>query len=283
MEKKFKTIGGLKMAYFETGAGDPIVFLHGNPTSSYIWRNIIPYVQHLGRCIAPDMVGMGDSDKFPDSASNHFSENQKYLEALLDSLDASKNILFVIHDWGSVLAFDWTRRHPDAVRGIAYMEAIIQSRSWSEVSPVAQQIFKDLRSDKGEEMVLQQNSFIEFNLPKTILRQLSAEEMDQYRRPFLEAGEGRRAMLNWARQLPIEGEPASIEKIVKDYGDYLSHSPHPKLFIEANPGTLSQKEKDFCKTWPHQVHVTVNGHHHLQEDSADQIGAALSGWIQDLK
>jgi haloalkane dehalogenase len=283
MEKKFKSINGLKMAYFETGEGDPIVFLHGNPTSSYVWRNIIPYVQDLGRCIAPDLVGMGDSEKFPDSRSYTFSENERYLEALLDSLNVKKNILFVVHDWGSALAFDWTRRHPGAVRGIVYMEAIIKSRTWAEMSPLAQQIFKNLRSEKGEEMVLQQNSFIEVNLPKTILRHLSEEEMDEYRRPFVEPGEGRRAMLNWARQLPIEGEPANIEKIVNDYGDFLSHSAIPKLYIEAKPGTLSQKEKDFCGKWPNQVHVFVKGHHHLQEDSPDEIGTAISVWIQTLK
>ncbi|MHA4806794.1 haloalkane dehalogenase [Flavitalea flava] len=282
MEKKFQTIHGLKMAYTEEGKGEPIVFLHGNPTSSYIWRNIIPYVQDFGRCIAPDLMGMGDSDKFPDSASNNFSENQKYLEALLESLQINKNILFVVHDWGSALAFDWARRHPGAVRGIVYMEAILKPRTWAEISPTAQTIFKNLRSEKGEEMVLQQNSFIEGNLPKTVLRQLSKEEMDEYRRPFQETGEGRRAMLSWARQLPIEGQPANIEKIVNAYGDFLSHSTIPKLFIEGSPGTLSEKDKLFCRTWPNQIHIKVKGHHNLQEDSPDEIGTAISVWIQGL-
>lgn len=283
MEKKFKSINGLKMAYVETGKGDPIIFLHGNPTSSYVWRNIIPYVKDLGHCIAPDLMGMGDSDKFPDSSSYTFAENQKYLEALYAALNVKKNIIFVVYDWGSALAFDWARRHPHAVKGIVYMEAIIRDRPWSEVSPVAQQLFKGMRSEKGEEMVLQQNTFIEINLPKTILHPLSQEEMDEYRRPFLVPGESRRAMLNWARQLPIEGEPANIAKIVNGYVDYLSHSSLPKLFIEAAPGAMSDKDKEVCKSWPNQTQVTVKGHHNLQEDSPNEIGTAIAGWIQGLK
>lgn len=283
MEKKFQSINGLKMAYVETGKGDPIVFLHGNPTSSYIWRNIIPYVKDLGHCIAPDMMGMGDSDKLPDSSSYTFAENQKYLEALFEALNVKKNIIFVVHDWGSALAFDWARRHPKAVKGIVYMESIVRNRTWEEASPVAQQLFKGMRSEKGEEMVLQQNSFIEVNLPRTILHPLSKEDMDEYRRPFLEPGESRRPMLSWARQLPIGGEPANIAKIVSDYVDYLSHSSLPKLFIEAIPGAMSQKDKEVCNTWPNQTHVTVAGHHTPQEDSAKEIGVAIAVWIQGLK
>ncbi|GGB02663.1 haloalkane dehalogenase [Puia dinghuensis] len=277
--KQFQIINGLKMAYVEAGQGDPIVFLHGNPTSSYIWRNIIPYVEGMGRVIAPDLIGMGDSEKLPDSNGYTFFENRKYLDALLDALDVKRDIIFVVHDWGSALGFDWARRHPGAVKGIVYMEAIIQTRSWSELSPTAQQIFQALRSEKGEDMVLRQNSFIEFNLPKSILRPLSKEEHDEYRRPFLEPGEGRRPMLSWARQLPIEGEPADVVKVVDDYGDFMAHSPIPKLFIESSPGALSAKEREFCRTWPNQTEVTVNGHHHLQEDAPDAIGEAIAAWI----
>ncbi len=283
MEKKFQSINGLKMAYVETGKGDPIIFLHGNPTSSYVWRNIIPWVKDLGHCIAPDLMGMGDSDKLPDSSSYTFAENQKYLEALYAALNVKKNIIFVVYDWGSALAFDWARRHPHAVKGIVYMESIVRNRPWEEVSPVAQQLFKGMRSEKGEEMVLQQNTFIEVNLPKTILHPLSQEDMDEYRRPFLVPGESRRPMLSWARQLPISGEPANIAKIVSEYVDYLSHSSLPKLFIEASPGAMSEKDKGLCKTWPNQVHVTVKGHHNLQEDSPNEIGAAIAVWIQGLK
>jgi haloalkane dehalogenase len=278
-QKKAQRINGLKMAYIEVGHGDPIVFLHGNPTSSYIWRNILPHVEQLGRCIAPDLLGMGDSDKLPDSGSYTFFENRKYLDALLENLGVNHNIIFVVHDWGSALGFDWARRHPGAVKGIVYMEAIIRSRNWSEMSPTAQQVFQALRTEKGEEMILRQNSFIEFNLPKSILRSLSKQEHDEYRRPFLEAGEDRRPILSWARQLPIEGEPADVLKIVNDYGDFLSQSPIPKLFIESRPGALSEKEKEFCRTWLNQTQVTVAGHHHLQEDSPDEIGAAIAEWI----
>lgn len=282
-EKKNLVVDGVRIAYIEIGAGDPIVFLHGNPTSSYIWRNIIPHVQDQGRCIAPDLVGMGDSQKLSDPAAYTFDNNAKYLDGFLKALNVQKNIIFVVHDWGSALAFDWTRSHPGAVKGIVYMEAILRPRPWKEVPPLAQEIFQKIRSEQGEEMVLQNNSFIEFNLPRTILRPLSQEEMDNYRRPFLEPGEGRRAMLNWARQLPIENEPPHMIRVVNQYGEFMAHSNIPKLFIEATPGTLSETDKTFCKTWPNQTHVVVPGHHNLQEDSFDKIGAAISDWAQGLK
>jgi haloalkane dehalogenase len=281
-EKKFQMVDGVRMAYVETGAGDPIVFLHGNPTSSYIWRNIIPHVQDLGRCIAPDLVGMGDSQKLSDPAAYTFDNNEKYLDGLLKALNVKKNIIFVVHDWGSALAFDWTRAHPDAVKGIVYMEAILRPRSWKEVPPFAQEIFQNIRSEKGEEMILQNNSFIEVNLPRTVLRPLSPEEMENYRRPFPEPGEGRRAMLSWPRQLPIENEPPHMMDVVNQYGEFMAHSNIPKLFIESTPGTLSEIDKTFCKTWPNQTHVVVPGSHNLQEDSPDEIGAAISVWVQGL-
>jgi len=283
LEKKFQLIKGSKMAYMETGAGDPIVFLHGNPTSSYIWRNIIPYVQGLGRCIAPDLPGMGDSEKLQDSRSYTFELNAAYLDSFLHSMGIKKNIIFVVHDWGSALAFDWTRKHPDAVKGIVYMEAIVKPKYWNDLPPLGQEIFKALRSEKGEQMVLQQNSMIEVNLVRSVFRHLTEEELNEYRRPFAEPGENRRVMLNWARQLPIEGQPANIIKIVSDYGDFLSHSKIPKLFIEAKPGTLTEGEKAFCGSWPNQVHITLPGHHHLQEDVPNEIGTAISVWIQGLR
>ncbi|WP_259065132.1 haloalkane dehalogenase [Mucilaginibacter sp. X4EP1] len=278
--KKYQTINGLQMAYIDTGKGDPIVFLHGNPTSGYIWRNIIPYAQDLGRCIAPDLMGMGDSDQFADATDYTFLNNEKYLDQLLSSLGINKNIVFVVHDWGSALAFDWSRKHPDAVKGIVYMEAITRPRTWDEVPGVARETFQNLRTEKGEEMVLKQNSFIEFNLPKTVLRTLSAEEMDEYRRPFREPGESRRAMLSWARQLPLGGEPADVIRIVNDYSNWLSATAIPKLFIEANPGTLADAEKKACKSWSNQAHIVVKGHHNLQEDSASEIGTAIAVWLQ---
>ncbi|KIO75989.1 haloalkane dehalogenase [Pedobacter lusitanus] len=282
-QKKFREINGVNMAYIEEGEGDPIVFLHGNPTSSYIWRNILPHMQKLGRCIAPDLMGMGDSSKLLNSNSHTFAENAKYVNELFEQLGINRNIIFVVHDWGAALAFDWASRHSEAVKGIVYMEAVMRLKTWSELPPPAEQFFKAIRSEKGEGMVLQQNALIEFNLSGSVLRQLSPEEMDQYRRPFKDAGEGRRPMLNWARQLPFEGEPVNIVKIVSDYNNWLAHSPISKLFIEANPGTQSEKEKEFCNTLSNQTHVTVKGHHHLQEDSPDEIGTAISKWIQKLK
>lgn len=216
-EKKRQRIIGLEMAYVEVGTGDPIVFLHGNPTSSYLWRNILPYAQDLGRCIAPDLIGMGDSEKLPNSGpdSYTFVENRHYLDALLDQLGVHQRVIFVVHDWGSALGFDWAYRHPGAVKGIAHMEAIIKSRSWSEMPETGRKIFQTLRSPEGEQMVLEQNSFIEVNLPINILRTLTDEEMTQYRRPFVEPGEARRPTLTWPRQLPFDGEPADVTEIVR--------------------------------------------------------------------
>jgi haloalkane dehalogenase len=272
------------MAYVEEGQGDPIVFLHGNPTYSYVWRNILPYVQGFGRVIAPDLIGMGDSQKLPESGpgSYTFVEHRRYLDALLDALEVHERITFVVHDWGGALAFDWAHRHPEAVRGIAYMEAVIGTSLWSEMSEVARSRFQALRSSQGEQSVLEHNSFIEFNLPKTILRTLTDEEMNQYRRPFAEAGEARRPNLSWARQLPIEGEPADVTEIVTASGQWLSQSPIPKLFIQAVPGTQDPDKPAFNHTWPAQTAVRVRGHHTPQEDSPDEIGQAIANWLQQL-
>ncbi|MFL5652900.1 MAG: haloalkane dehalogenase [Ktedonobacteraceae bacterium] len=284
-QKKRQPILGQEMAYVEVGSGDPIVFLHGNPTSSYLWRNIIPYVQEPGRCIAPDLIGMGDSDKLPNSGPNSYTfvEHRRYLDALLETLDVRERVTFVVHDWGSALGFDWAYRHPDAVRGIAYMEAIIKSRAWGELPEPGRSIFQALRTPVGEQMILEQNSFIEFNLPNTILRQLTEEEMAHYRRPFLEPGEGRRPMLSWARQLPFEGEPAEVTEIVTTYGAWLSSSSIPKLFIQSDPGTMPPSHLEFCHSWPAQSEIIVRGRHYPQEDSPDEVGSALAIWLHNLK
>jgi haloalkane dehalogenase len=281
-EKKQKVVLGLEMAYVEEGQGDPIVFLHGNPTYSYVWRNILPYVQSFGRIIAPDLIGMGDSQKLPESGpgSYTFVEHRRYLDALLEALAVRERVVFVGHDWGAALAFDWARRHPQAARGIAYMEAVMGTSSWSEMPEIARTRFQALRSSQGEQLVLEQNSFIEFNLPKTILRTLTDEEMNQYRRPFTEPGEARRPNLSWARQLPIEGEPADVTEIVTASGQWLSQSPVPKLFIQAVPGTQDPNKAAFNRTWPAQTVVSVRGHHTPQEDSPDEIGQAIASWLQ---
>ncbi|WP_028777938.1 haloalkane dehalogenase [Shimazuella kribbensis] len=284
-QKKRQQVLDLEMAYAEVGSGDPIVFLHGNPSSSYLWRNIIPYAQEYGRCIAPDLIGMGDSDKLsvsgPDSYT--FVEHRKYLDELLNQLGIYKNITFVVHDWGSALGFDWARRHPGAVKGIVYMEAIIKPRSWSEIPEQGRKIFQTLRSPEGEKMVLEQNSFLEVNLPVGILRELTEEEVVQYHRPFKEAGEGRRPMLSWARQLPFDNDPADVTEIVTAYGNWLAQSPIPKLFVNTYPGTAPQSHLDFCRSWPEQTEITVPGRHYPMEDAPDEIGTALASWLEKLK
>lgn len=284
-QKKRKTVLGLEMAYVDEGQGDPIVFLHGNPTYSYVWRNIIPYVQHLGRIIAPDLIGMGDSQKLPHSGPDSYSfvEHRCYLNALFEALEIHERVTLVGHDWGAALAFDWARRHPEAVYGIAYMEAVIGVSSWSKMPETARTIFQNLRSLQGEQMVLEQNSFIEVNLPRTILRTLTEEEMNNYRRPFSEPGEARRPTLSWPRQIPVEGEPADVAEIVTASGQWLSQSPIPKLLIQAVPGTQDPDQPAFNHIWPMQNKVRVRGHHTPQEDSPDGIGQAIANWLQNLK
>jgi haloalkane dehalogenase len=283
-QKKYQQVFGQTMAYVETGSGAPIIFLHGNPASSYLWRNIIPFAQDFGRCIVPDLVGMGDSAKLPDSGpdSYTFVEHRRYLDALLDLLGVKERVTFVVHDWGSALGFDWARRHPNAVRGIAYMEAIVKPRASSEMSETARKVFPAYRSDAGEQLVLQENRFIEFNLPKALLRELTEEELANYRRPFAEPGEGRRPMLSWARQLPIDGEPADVVEIVTAYGAWLSNSTLPRLFILSEPGTMSPGDHEFCRSWPAQTEVTVPARHYPQEDAPDMVGQALANWLPAL-
>jgi haloalkane dehalogenase len=213
---------------------------------------VIPYLQDFGRCLAPDLIGMGDSDKLPDSGpgSYTFVEHRHNLDALLDQLGVTERITFVVHDWGSALAFDWASRHPDAVQGIAYMEAIVKPGSWSEMGERGRQLFQAYRSPAGEQLILEENRFLEVNLPLTMLRTLTEEELAHYRRPFAEPGEGRRPMLSWARQFPIDGEPTDVTEIVTAYGEWLAHSPVPKLFIQSDPGTMAPSAREFCRAWP---------------------------------
>jgi haloalkane dehalogenase len=282
LSKQYRTVNGKQMAYHDTGAGEAVVFLHGNPTSSYLWRNIIPYVSTHARCIAPDLIGQGDSDKLdnPGPDSYTFVEHREYLDGLLDQLDLGDKVTLVIHDWGSALGFDWANRHRDRVAGICYMEAIVRPVSWEDWPEGATDIFKALRSDAGDEMVLDKNLFVEAILPASIIRKLSDEEMDEYRRPFVNAGEDRRPTLTWPRQIPLGGEPADVVEIVQSYADWLSTSDVPKLFVNADPGTiLTGPQREFARTWPNQTEVTVAGSHFIQEDSADEIGEALASWL----
>jgi haloalkane dehalogenase len=287
LPKQHQEVLGRRMAYVESGVGDSIVLLHGNPTSSYLWRNVIPYLSSLGRCIAPDLIGMGDSDKLPDSGpgSYTFVEHRRYLDALLDELGVRERVTFVIHDWGSALGFDWANRHQAAVKGIAYMEALVRTFRWADFPADARPMFQGLRSPAGEAMVLEQNVFVERALPGSMLRKLSNEEMAEYRRPFVEPGEGRRPTLTWPRQIPIDGEPADVDAIVGGYSEWLSTSAVPKLFIKGEPGAIlgSGPIVDFCRSWPRQTEVTVPGIHYLQEDSPDAIGQAVADWLQALE
>lgn len=284
--KQYKTIHGKQMAYIDEGTGDPIVFLHGNPTSSFLWRNLLPHLEGKGRLIAPDLIGMGDSDKLPDSGPQSYTyvEHRQYLFSLLESLGVTSNVTLVIHDWGSGLGFHWAHQNPDAVKGIAFMEAIVAPiPSWDKFPEGFQEIFQGFRSNAGEQMILNDNFFVEQVLPRSILRKLSDAEMAEYRRPFLDPGEDRRPTLTWPRQIPIAGEPAEVVQIVSEYSAWLGQSNIPKLFVNAEPGGLIAGEvRDFVRSWPNITEVTVPGIHFIQEDSPDLIGEAIASWFSQL-
>ncbi len=284
-DKKFIEIQGKRMAYVESGAGDPIVFQHGNPTSSYLWRNIMPHLSDQGRCVAVDLIGMGDSDKLdnPGPDSYRYVEHREYLFAAWEALGIADRVTFVIHDWGSALGFDWAFRHPDAVLGIAYMEAIVRPVSWDDWPQEARPVFQGFRSEAGEQMVLEKNIFVERVLPGSIMRELTDEEMSVYRRPYLEPGEDRRPTLTWPRQIPIEGEPADVHEIVATYSEWLAECDIPKLFVNAEPGAiLTGAQREFCRGFKNQVEVTVPGSHFIQEDSPHEIGEAIARWRRDI-
>ena len=285
-KKSFKTINGKSIAFVDVGEGDPIVLLHGNPTSSYLWRNVIPHLEGMGRVIAPDLIGQGDSDKLPASDGPDrysFQVAYDYLAGLLDELDANQNVTLVIHDWGSALGFYWAQQHGAAVKGIAYMEGIVCPVGWEDWPESARGIFKGFRSDKGEDLILQRNMFVEAVLPSSVIRTLGAEEMEHYRRAF-STPDDRQPTLNWPRQIPIDGEPEHMVKLVDSYGQWmLENTSLPKLFINATPGSiLTGKAREFCRTWPNQREVTVAGTHFIQEDSPDEIGSAVAEWLNSL-
>ena len=285
LPKKRATVLGKQMAYVERGEGDPIVFLHGNPTSSYLWRNVIPHLEDQGRCIAPDLIGMGDSDKLdaPGPGSYRFVEHRRYLDALLDALGVCENVTLVVHDWGSALGFDWGNRHRGALKGIAYTEAIVRPVTWNDWPRAVKPAFQAFRSPAGEALILEQNVFVEQILPGAVLRRLSDAEMEVYRRPFARPGEDRRPTLTWPREIPIDGEPADVAAIVESYAAWLRASDVPKLFVNAEPGAILRGgPREFCRSWPHQRELTVPGTHFVQEDSPDAIGRALAEWRPGL-
>ena len=273
------------MAYVEIGEGDPIVFQHGNPTSSYLWRNIMPHLADQGRCIAVDLIGMGDSDKLdnPGPDSYRYVEHREFLFAAWEALGINERVTLVIHDWGSALGFDWAHQHQDEVLGIAFMEGIVRPVSWDDWPESARPVFQGFRSEAGESMVLEKNMFVERVLPSSILRDLTEEEMDVYRRPFVNAGEDRRPTLTWPRQIPIEGEPEDVHRIVAAYSEWLNECDIPKLFVNAEPGAiLTGPQREYCRGWRNMTEVTVPGTHFLQEDSPHEIGAAVAEWRQKI-
>jgi len=285
-DKKKITINNKTMSYIDEGEGDAIIFQHGNPTSSYLWRNVMPHLEGQGRLIACDLIGMGDSEKLTNSGPDSYSyfEHRDFLFTLLEELNIGKQVVFVIHDWGSALGFDWSFQNQDRVQGIAYMEGIVKPVTWDEWPENATKVFQGFRSEAGESMVLDKNIFVERVLPSSIMRELSEEEMDEYRRPFLNPGEDRRPTLSWPRQIPIQGEPKRVVEVVENYSKWLSSSDLPKLFINADPGSiLTGKQREFCRSWPNQEEVTVKGTHFIQEDSPDEIGKAVSRFVSKLR
>ena len=285
-KQKFPEVNGKRMAYIDEGAGSAIVFQHGNPTSSYLWRNVMPHCGGLGRLIACDLIGMGGSEKLSNSGPDRYGyqEQREFLFGLWDKLDLGNDVILVIHDWGSALGFDWARQNPERVKGIVYMEAVVKPMTWQDWPESARKVFQGLRSERGEEMVLERNIFVERVLPSSVLRGLTEDEMAAYRAPFAAPGEDRRPTLSWPRQIPIEGEPASVVAIVDDYGRWLAESPIPKLFINAEPGSiLTGAARDFCRTWPNQKEITVKGSHFIQEDSPDEIGRAVADFARSVR
>lgn len=281
LDKQFVDVLGARMAFVERGQGQPIVFLHGNPTSSYLWRNVIPHVEEAGRCIAPDLIGMGDSQKV--GGEYRFVDHRRYLDGFLEAVGVQDDVTLVVHDWGGGLGFDWANRHRDAVRALVYMETIVMPVEWSDWPDSSRRVFEGMRGEAGESIVLEKNVFVERILPASILRPLSESEHDEYRRPYQGGGETRRPTLTWPREIPIEGEPADVAAIVGDYADWLASSPIPKLFVNAEPGSiLVGRQREFCRSWPNQREITVAGSHFIQEDSGAEIGAAIASFLGSL-
>jgi len=272
-----------EMAYVDVGQGEPVVFLHGNPTSSYLWRNVIPHVTEQGRCLAPDLIGMGASGPAP-GGSYRFVDHARYLDAWFDALGLDRHLTLVVHDWGSALGFHWAARHPARVKALAYMEAIVRPMTWAEWPDNARAIFQGMRSPSGETIILEKNVFVERILPGSVLRRLGEEEMRAYRRPWSTAGEARRPMLTWPREIPVEGEPADVVAVVERYARWLATTTTPKLFVNAEPGSiLVGAQREFCRSWPNQREITVRGSHFVQEDSPAEIGRALARFLEDIR
>jgi haloalkane dehalogenase len=286
--KKFAVVDGKRMAYVELGEGEPtFLFLHGNPTSSYLWRNVMPEVAGLGRCVAPDLIGMGDSDKLeqPGADTYRFATHREFLSGFIDAvIGRERSIVLVVHDWGSALGLDWAKHHRDRVKGIVYMEAIVRPLTWAEWPEGSRRVFQGFRSEAGEGMVLDKNTFVERVLPASILRQLEPGEMEEYRRPFAQSREDRWPTLAWPCEIPIDGEPAPVIELAAAYADWMTENDIPKLFVNADPGAiLVGPQREFCRKWRNQTEITVSGSHFIQEDSGPEIGRAIAAWYADAR
>ena len=285
LPKKFVTVAGKHMASVDLGSGEPaFLFLHGNPTSSYLWRNVMSEVAGFGRCVAPDLIGMGDSDKIehPGPDTYRFTTHRDFLWGFIEAaIGRDSRLVLVGHDWGSVLGFDWANHHRDRMRGIVYMEAIVRPLSWDEWPDVSRRVFQGFRSAAGEEMILDKNMFVERVLPASILRKLESAEMAEYRRPFANSREERWPTLAWPREIPIDREPLAVVELVTAYADWMAENDIPKLFVNAEPGAiLVGRQREFCRRWRNQTEITVPGSHFIQEDSGREIGEAIARWAE---
>ena len=284
-KKKYIQVKNKSMAYVDEGNGETFLFLHGNPTSSYLWRNIAPHIEDLGRVVIPDLIGMGDSDKLDgiDNKDYQYHGQYGYLTSLLDSLDIGNDIHLIIHDWGSAMGFQFARENPNRIKSITYMEAIVMPLTWDQWPDAATKIFGLFRSEAGEELVLEKNFFVERILLADSSSGYTDEERSEYIRPFMNEGEDRRPTLTWPRQIPLDGEPSKVVEEVKQNAEFHKDSEIPKLFINAKPGSiLVGDQREFARTWKNQKEVTVNGSHFIQEDSSEEIGMALRDFVKNL-
>jgi len=283
--KKYKDIKNSKMAFIDEGSGDTFLFLHGNPTSSFLWRNIAPHVEDIGRIVIPDLIGMGDSDKLEgvDNPGYKYHGQYSYLTALMNELDLGNNIHLIIHDWGSAMGFQFARENKDRIKSITYMEAIVMPLTWDQWPDPATKIFGLFRSEAGEELVLEKNFFVERILLADSSTGYTEEEKSEYIRPFINPGEDRRPTLTWPRQIPLDGEPSEVVEEVRLNAEFHKESDIPKLFINADPGSiLIGDQREFARSWKNQTEITVKGNHFIQEDSSEEIGAALRNFVESL-
>jgi haloalkane dehalogenase len=282
-KKKAVTVLGKTMRYVQMGAGRPVLFLHGNPTSSYIWRNILPALVDTGQLFAPDLIGMGDSDRLPATPSQpadySFHTHYRYLCGFIEALGIGEDLALVLHDWGSALGLHWANQHRSSVRAIAYMEALVKPIHWEDWPADVRGFYEDIRSTRGEALVLEQNLFLNHILPSATLTPLSAEDLVEYRRPFTRPEE-RHPMLAWPRSIPIDGEPADMVELVENYGAWMCDAAMPKLLIKVELGSiLTGRQLEFAQCWRNQREVPVTAKHYVQEDAPEAVSSALRDFL----